>query len=397
VNSAGLGVIFCYADLLNLITSIDVIIGNLNAMSAFVNVLEEIIIKEIYTQIEEIRPEIQPKIKVVEVLAYALNRLPPLFSTSITGYQYQYDYALNELHPQISQLVKHGIKTVLFGDPLHDLTPLPNSLFTNSAGVLYELSKILNCKYLRWRDVPVLVKELSNKCSSPNNTNHQTRIQSDESTRLQDVSHLSSSQKALLSSTKRFAAKQLAHKKQEQDSLLFNGERVLVAHGHLHVSEWTQDKKIRDAIEIEYRALRSYTLEAQLGLINVLEHLVFRAIERISTPELYAQINQPEVAAYALNRLPPMYATSDRGFKFMRQKAVSELARELIGAVRTGVMKVMQIPHSDAPPIYAYQFEREYEQTMLDLNRFLNRDDISLNNIVAIAQDLLNCHERLSA
>ena len=68
-------------------------------------------------------------------------------------------------------------------------------------------------------------------------------------------------------------------------------------------------------LKMEYRALQSYTLEAQLGLINVIEHLVFRAIERITTPELYAKINLNEVAAYALNRLPPMYATSDRGFK----------------------------------------------------------------------------------
>ncbi len=356
-------------------------------MIGFVNVLEEIIVKEIYIQIEELRPDMQPKVRVVEVLAYALNRLPPLFATSMVGWQYQYDYALNTLHPQISQLVKQGLKTILFGDPLHDITPLPNHLFTNSAGALYQLSKLFGRKHLRWRDVPILIEASVNKPARTTNINDQTVIQFDEETKLQDVSYVSKSQRGLLSSSKRFMEKQQAQKKQE--ALLLNSDRILVNHGQAYGSSWASDKKVRDAIEMEYRALQSYTLEAQLGLINVIEHLVFRAIERITTPELHAKINLNEVAAYALNRLPPMYATSDRGFKYLRQRAISELARELIGSVRTGVMRVIQAEHTDAPPIYAYQFEQEYERSMLTLNNFFNRDDISLHNIVAIAQDLL--------
>ena len=87
-------------------------------MLGFVNVLEEILVRETYIQIEELRPEIQPKVKVAEVVAYAINRLPPLFATSMKGWQYQYQYTLNELQPQITQLVRQGIKAVLFGDPL---------------------------------------------------------------------------------------------------------------------------------------------------------------------------------------------------------------------------------------------------------------------------------------
>ncbi len=356
-------------------------------MIGFVNVLEEILVKEVYIQIEELRPELQPKVRAVEVVAYALNRLPPLFATSMIGWQYQYEYALNELHPQISQLVKQGIKTVLFGDPLHDITPLPNHLFTNSAGVLYQLSQVFERKHLRWRDVPALIEEIVNKPIRTTNINDQTVIQFDEETKVQDVSYVNKSQRGLLSRSKRFMEKQLAQKQQE--ALILNSDRVLVTSGQMMGGEWAHEKKVRDAIEMEYRALQSYTLEAQLGLINVLEHLVFRAIERICTPELYSQLNLNEVAAYALNRLPPMYATSERGFKYMRQRAISELARELIGSVRTGVMKVIQASHIDAPPIYAYQFVQEYERAMLTLNRYFNREDISMQNIVSIAQDLV--------
>ena len=67
-------------------------------MSAFTNVLEEIVFRELQLQIEELRPELQEQINISEVVAYTLNRLPPLFATSIVGYKRQHDYALNELN-----------------------------------------------------------------------------------------------------------------------------------------------------------------------------------------------------------------------------------------------------------------------------------------------------------
>lgn len=363
-------------------------------MLGFVNVLEEILVKETYHQIDELRPEIQLKVRVAEVVAYALNRLPPLFATSMSGWHYQYAYAVNELQPQISQLVRQGIKTVLFGDPLHDLTPLPNHLFTNSAGVLYQLSQILGRKHLRWRDVPVLVEAMATRSAYATKINDQTIIQSDQETVVQDVHHLSRHTQSLLSGSKRFREKRIAQQKEQeskQQTLCLYEASLCVVQGQVSYgsSSWAWEKKVKDAAEMEYRALQSYTLQAQLGLVNVLDHLIFRAMEKIMKPELYNQINQAEVAAYALNRLPPMYATSDRGFKHLRQKVVNEFARELIAAVRTGVMKVLQVAYTDVPPIYAYQFEKEYEQSMQLLRNFLNREDISFNNIVPIVQDLL--------
>lgn len=361
-------------------------------MPIFINVLEEIIVKEVRIQIEELRPEMQPKVKVAEVVAYALNRLPPLFATSMFGWKYQYDYALNELHPQIAQTIKHGIKAILFGDPLHDTTPLPKHLFLNSAGVLHQLNQLLKRKYLRWRDVPVIVKEMSDKCSQfsqINNLEDQTIIQGLEETRLQDVNHLNRQHRAVLSSSKRFMQKQLVQKQEEAFRLEL--EKAWDSHIKSCEGSWSSDKRAKDALEMEYRALESYTLEAQLGLINVLEHLVFLVIEKATPPELNQQFNKSEVAAYALNRLPAMYATSVRGFRHLRQKAISELSRELIGTVRNGIMKVLKIPHTDLQPIAAYRFTQEYEQAILDLRTFLGRNDITLHNVVAIVQDLLLC------
>jgi hypothetical protein len=118
---------------------------------------------------------------------------------------------------------------------------------------------------------------------------------------------------------------------------------------------------------------------------------VFLIIGKATPPDLDQQFNKGEVAAYALNRLPVMYATSVRGFQHLRQKAISELSRELIGNVRTGIMKVLKIPHTELQPIAAYRFTQEYEQAILDLRTLLGRNDITLHNVVAIVQDLLLC------
>ncbi len=359
-------------------------------MVGLVNVLEEIVFKEICIQIEELRPETQPKIKVEEVLAYAVNRLPPLFATSMTGWRHQYNYALNQLGSQISQLVKYGIKTVLVGDPLHDLTPLPNHLFVDSSGILYQLSKLFDRKYLRWRDVPVLVKRLSNRSPSFLQINSpqcqdETVIQFLEEPEVSVSNRLNNTQRTLLAHSKRHMQKQLERKKLAEETSEL--QRIKIDE-----TSWAGDLKLLDSVSIEQRALESYTLRAKLGLVNVLEHLILLGLERITTPELYSQINRNEVVAYALNRLPPMYATSSRGFKYLRQRAVTEYPREIIGAVRNGVMKVAKYSRTDMTPISTYQFEQEYEQSMLALNNFFKRDDISLHNIMEIVRELLFCN-----
>lgn len=346
-------------------------------MSVFVNVLEEVIVKEVYAQIDELRADLQPKVQVAEVLAYTLNRLPPLFSTSVMGWKYNYDYALNELHPRITTLIKRGNQIVLFGDPLHDSRPLPNNLFNNSAGVLYQLGQLLGRKYLRWREVPDLVTKLVNNSFYKENTNDPqllTVIQSDDETTIQSVSYLSESQKSQLLSSKKFISKS----SQRRPNTLTNGAK-----------SWADEKKLRDALEMEQRALKNYTLQAELGMVNVLEHLVFLAIEKCTTPELFQQINRDEVAAYTLNRLPPMYATSMRGFRHLRQRAISELPRTLIGETRNGILKVLQVSHSDLPKIPNYEFIQEYDQAILIIQRILGRTDISLQNIVTIVDELM--------
>jgi hypothetical protein len=205
----------------------------------------------------------------------------------------------------------------------------------------------------------------------------ETIIQSNDDTVIQFTPYLSQNQRHLLSRSKRFISKQQLYKNKYQNFLNRN-------------LSWSDEKKSRDALAMEYRALESFKLQAELGMVNVWEHLISLAIEKCSTPDIYQQVNHSEVSAYVMNRLPPMYATSVRGFRYLRRRALSEYSRDLIGITRNGILKVMKVSQRDIPKIHAYDFVQEAESAILEVRRILQRDDIYLDNIVAIVADLMD-------
>jgi phage baseplate assembly protein W len=66
--------------------------------------------------------------------------------------------------------------------------------------------------------------------------------------------------------------------------------------------------------------------------INVMEELVLtEAVARVAEVEATSErvLDVGDIAAYALNRLPPLYATTEEGARYQRQRAKEEL-QELI-------------------------------------------------------------------
>ncbi|MBV8885295.1 MAG: late competence development ComFB family protein [Chroococcidiopsidaceae cyanobacterium CP_BM_RX_35] len=62
--------------------------------------------------------------------------------------------------------------------------------------------------------------------------------------------------------------------------------------------------------------------------INVMEELVLTAaIARVAEIQVTSEhhLDVGDIAAYALNRLPPMYATTEEGARYQRQRAREEL------------------------------------------------------------------------
>lgn len=68
-------------------------------------------------------------------------------------------------------------------------------------------------------------------------------------------------------------------------------------------------------------------------------------------PKLVEYINPAQVIAYALNRLPALYATSEQGWHRQQQRAKEQFGEQLIVAVRQGLAAVQRDPLRAATPL----------------------------------------------
>jgi hypothetical protein len=80
---------------------------------------------------------------------------------------------------------------------------------------------------------------------------------------------------------------------------------------------------------------------------NVMEALIAEEIKaQINQSSAYRtqKINVTEVATYALNRMPPLYASSQEGLYRQKQRAQKEFGPRLKAAVAQGLKVVTQTP-----------------------------------------------------
>ncbi len=109
---------------------------------------------------------------------------------------------------------------------------------------------------------------------------------------------------------------------------------------------------------------------------NVMESLVHKEIHRQlkRLPQsLLEYIDTVEVATYALNRLPPLYASSQRGKEKQEEKGMADLKADVNTAVRHAIAAVQRDPIRSSsplpPPKYA-QYEMA-EASLRDLEKLL--------------------------
>lgn len=81
--------------------------------------------------------------------------------------------------------------------------------------------------------------------------------------------------------------------------------------------------------------------------INVMEELVLtEAIARVAEIEAANDmtLDLGDIAAYALNRLPPLYATTEEGASYQREKAKVELASLIENQVKEAIAQNLNRP-----------------------------------------------------
>ncbi|HEY9767559.1 MAG TPA: late competence development ComFB family protein [Coleofasciculaceae cyanobacterium] len=131
---------------------------------------------------------------------------------------------------------------------------------------------------------------------------------------------------------------------------------------------------------------------------NVMEVLVSDEIDRqmVRLPNNIKKfINPLEVATYALNRLPALYASSQQGFNKQKLKGRSEYSVKITQEVRKGFAAVQQDLLRTSTPLLAEneaeidQSIQEAQAALQELADYLPEKDLTWKNIIKLVKPIL--------
>ncbi|MGK7920461.1 MAG: late competence development ComFB family protein [Trichodesmium sp.] len=100
--------------------------------------------------------------------------------------------------------------------------------------------------------------------------------------------------------------------------------------------------------------------------INIMEEMVAEEVNRqiILLPQKLAKyIKRPDVETYALNRLPPLYASSQEGFKFQTKKAEEDYNKQIAEAVRHAFAAVQRDLLKNSTPLFREETKKASSST----------------------------------
>jgi len=115
---------------------------------------------------------------------------------------------------------------------------------------------------------------------------------------------------------------------------------------------------------------------------NVMETLIAEAVDRrlakLSRQEA-SYVKRVQVIAYALNRVPPLYAASKEGFDRQCKRARRQLADEIRVAVNQAFAAIQRDPLKTSTPLYHDRDETlmDAEQALAKIRTVFGRDDLS--------------------
>ncbi|MBE9041830.1 late competence development ComFB family protein [Oscillatoriales cyanobacterium LEGE 11467] len=123
--------------------------------------------------------------------------------------------------------------------------------------------------------------------------------------------------------------------------------------------------------------------------INVMEELVIEEVDRrlkILSPKLAKYIDRLQVSTYALNRLPPLYASSQEGARYQKQRGRYKLYEQVRTAVAQGLNAVQCDPLRVSTPLTEdAQFpDPAADRALLELRAILERRDLTWQSVVPL-------------
>lgn len=131
---------------------------------------------------------------------------------------------------------------------------------------------------------------------------------------------------------------------------------------------------------------------------NVMEILVSEEIDRQINRlpnNIKKFINPIEVATYALNRLPALYASSQQGFNKQKLKGRSEYSVKITQEVRRGLAVIQQDILRTSTPLLAEKEAnldrgiQEAKAALQELAEYLPEKDLTWKNVVKLVKPIL--------
>ena len=117
---------------------------------------------------------------------------------------------------------------------------------------------------------------------------------------------------------------------------------------------------------------------------NVMERLVAAEVARQKAklpPKLREYIKTVEVETFALNRLPALYASSEKGWQMQYEKAGKTHGEAVSKAVRQGVAAVQVDPLRASQPLSVRQND-ESEAILTSFRKMLNQPELTWDDII---------------
>ncbi|AFY72804.1 Late competence development protein ComFB [Synechococcus sp. PCC 7502] len=319
------------------------------------NIIEDFVVKKARYLIAQQESETSKDIDLSAVAAIALNNLQPLYATTLNGWINQRLNASKNFHNEIETAVNNALKKVQQGDPLNSFSPIPESELSSPAYSLVKISQILGKENVRWREIPKLLE---------------------------------------LAIAEKYAEKNSAKTKNKDEGETHITNRNLLNHlkTHFQSPRYTHksDRQISERPFFEQQVLDSYLLRAKLRISNVMEKIVEEAVLNIMSEwstEMKAQVNTEAIVAFALNRLPPMYATSELGCRFLRSRAINQLHQEINLIVSDALVHVRRMPEYNNTPLPIYQLDDEMAKVIPKISSILKRSDVNADNLVNVLEE----------
>ncbi len=294
------------------------------------NVILHLVYEEANRQLQ--KAGTKSNLSLADVIAYSLNRVPPLFLTRQSEWQTQFTFLQSNMGEKIKEVVHRAILQAR--EPrLQSVNTLTPKELSSPMLTLVELRVLLKQPEMTWQTLPQSLESY-----------------------LSNINRTSGTKAVRFTSPKETG--ETASKAEYEQYLL------------------PAQIKMVNAIE------------------NLISRLVVSRLESLpSKLAPYARlIRVDEVMALTLNSLPPMYATTDEGLKRFRYHSRMQIGSQLAEIVTKSVIALGQEASKSfaVPPLVFQTIRQERQEGLAKVNWMLKRKDITWENCYSLILEAID-------